>query len=164
MDDGMKENDDMNTAPITQTCEEPGRLRRGVAAAGALTGLLLVVSGCAAGPTRSNAENPSSTGVRASSHGDQDTVSTGVSAPPSSAEGRSAGGFTVDFAKCMRAHGVPNFPDPDGQAGQLGPNSGIDPESRQFQAALNGPCKALAPPQWLDSGSGSGPDSAVGGK
>jgi hypothetical protein len=35
----------------------------------------------------------------------------------------------------MRAHGVPDFPDPNGQAGQLGPGSGIDPNSPQFQSA-----------------------------
>jgi hypothetical protein len=58
----------------------------------------------------------------------------------------------------MRAHGVPNFPDPDGQPGQLGPDSGVDPASAQFRAAVNGPCTSLAPPEWLDSG----PDSVPG--
>jgi hypothetical protein len=62
--------------------------------------------------------------------------------------------FSLAFATCMRAHGVPDFPDPDGQAGQLGPGSGIDPGSPRFQSALNGPCKPLAPPGWLSTGSG----------
>ncbi|WP_203922994.1 hypothetical protein [Rugosimonospora africana] len=91
-------------------------------------------------------------------------MSTGASAPPGSGQGGSVGSFTVEFAACMRAHGVPNFPDPNGQPGQLGPNSGIDPGSPQFQAAINGPCRPLAPSQWLDSGSGSGPNSAPGGQ
>jgi hypothetical protein len=65
---------------------------------------------------------------------------------------RSSGSYSLAFTKCMRAHGVPDFPDPDGQAGQLGPGSGIDPNSPQFQSALNGPCKSLAPPGWLGSG------------
>lgn len=65
---------------------------------------------------------------------------------------RSSGIYSLAFARCMRAHGVPDFPDPDGQAGQLGPGSGIDPNSPQFQSALNGPCKSLVPPGWLGSG------------
>jgi hypothetical protein len=57
--------------------------------------------------------------------------------------------YSVDFAKCMRAHGVTSFPDPGG----LGPlASGVDPTSSTFQAALNGPCRPLAPPAWVSSG------------
>jgi hypothetical protein len=63
-----------------------------------------------------------------------------------------SGTFTLAFAKCMQAHGVPNFPDPDGQAGQLGPASGVNPGSPQFQSALNGPCLSLAPAAWVGSG------------
>ena len=72
-------------------------------------------------------------------------------------QGGSVGTFTVAFAKCMRAHGIRNFPDPNGRPGQLGPSSGIDPGSAKFRAALNGPCKPLAPPAWVDSGKGSVP-------
>jgi hypothetical protein len=64
--------------------------------------------------------------------------------------------FSLAFAECMRAHGVPNFPDPDGKAGQLGPGSGVDPASQAFQAAINGPCRRLAPPAWVSSGQVSG--------
>ncbi|HLK00184.1 MAG TPA: hypothetical protein VKU39_09785 [Streptosporangiaceae bacterium] len=67
---------------------------------------------------------------------------------------RSAGAsFSPAFARCMRAHGVPKFPDP---GGQLGPGSGADPASAAFQAALNGPCRSLAPPAWVSSGQVSG--------
>ncbi|HXR21675.1 MAG TPA: hypothetical protein VN786_03880 [Acidimicrobiales bacterium] len=46
----------------------------------------------------------------------------------------------LEFAKCMRANGVPNFPDP-----QFGPNGGelvkpvpgVDPNSPSYQAATN---------------------------
>ncbi len=51
----------------------------------------------------------------------------------------------IQFAKCMRAHGVPNFPDPQITAGPSGrglairlgggPNSGINPQSPAFQQA-----------------------------
>jgi hypothetical protein len=42
-------------------------------------------------------------------------------------------------AECMRAHGVPNFPDPTFSAGgagvKFGPGSGVDPRSPAFQQA-----------------------------
>src|ERR1051326_9514272 len=68
--------------------------------------------------------------------------------------GGTVGSFTVAFAQCMRSHGVPAFPDPNGRGNQLGPYSGIDPTSAVFQAALNGPCKSLAPQAWIDNGPG----------
>jgi hypothetical protein len=52
----------------------------------------------------------------------------------------------VEFAKCMRTHGVPNFPEPT--EGKLlvrgGPDSGLDPHSPQFKAAGEA-CRSLAP-------------------
>lgn len=39
------------------------------------------------------------------------------------------------FARCMRAHGVPNFPDPSSSGGQDGLAAGIDPQSPAFQSA-----------------------------
>jgi hypothetical protein len=69
------------------------------------------------------------------------------------------GGFTAEFAKCMRANGVPNFPDPNGEPGQLGPDSGVDPGSKAYRAAINGPCRSLAPPEWVDEGPGSAPQN-----
>ena len=48
----------------------------------------------------------------------------------------------LKLAKCMRTHGVPNFPDPNSQGGFSGTsggngpgNTGIDPQSPQFQQA-----------------------------
>jgi hypothetical protein len=42
------------------------------------------------------------------------------------------------MAKCMRAHGMPNFPDPNSQGVfQFGPGNGnVDPNSSQFQSAM----------------------------
>jgi hypothetical protein len=40
------------------------------------------------------------------------------------------------FSKCMRSHGVPNFPDPSSRGGiQFTPGSGLNPQSPAFQAA-----------------------------
>jgi hypothetical protein len=43
----------------------------------------------------------------------------------------------LEYAKCMRENGVPNFPDPDvsGGAVRMSPGEGVDPNSPQFQQA-----------------------------
>jgi hypothetical protein len=42
----------------------------------------------------------------------------------------------LDFSRCMRAHGVPDFPDPSTSNGGIGYNlSGVDTHSPQFQSA-----------------------------
>lgn len=46
----------------------------------------------------------------------------------------------IAFANCMRAHGVPNFPDPGPNGIQFPVNSPIT-QSPAFQRAQNGPCK-----------------------
>jgi hypothetical protein len=52
----------------------------------------------------------------------------------------------IKYSQCMRANGVPNFPDPTN--GQLllkaGPGTGLDPNSPAFQAAAQ-KCKSLRP-------------------
>jgi hypothetical protein len=52
----------------------------------------------------------------------------------------------LKVARCMRSHGVPNFPDPpaNGQAPVLPKETGINPQSPQFQAAVRA-CQHLAP-------------------
>jgi hypothetical protein len=53
----------------------------------------------------------------------------------------------MKYAQCMRAHGVPDFPDPvDGgfHINNTNPNSDLDPSSPQFVAA-DSACKALSP-------------------
>jgi hypothetical protein len=56
----------------------------------------------------------------------------------------------LDFAACMRSHGVPKFPDPKASSdggidmGGFGPGTGVDPNSPQFQAAQR-ECQKLVP-------------------
>ena len=134
----------------------PRRRRRASSGQPRRTGLLLGVlasvaalAGCGndAGATPGSANGP--VNVRSSGQhagrGDQGS-------PSSDAQNESAGSFTFAFARCMRAHGISNFPNPNGHGGQLGPNSGINPTSRNFQSAVNGPCRKLAPPAWASSG------------
>ena len=139
----------MGTMPASQAV----RLRRGspvirggLAAIATIT--LALAAGCASDPA---AQPSASAGSSASGTGSGNVSSGNRNGSQGNEE---AGSFTPAFAKCMRAHGVPNFPDPNGQGGQLGPGSGIDPTSAVFQAALNGPCLSLAPAGWVSSGSG----------
>jgi hypothetical protein len=59
--------------------------------------------------------------------------------PPSPAQQAKMQRRALRFSACMRAHGVPNFPDPQFGNGKIairiGPGSGIDPQSPEFQAA-----------------------------
>lgn len=52
----------------------------------------------------------------------------------------------IKYAQCMRANGVPNFPDPSGGRLTLrvGPGTGLNPNSPAFQAAQQ-KCKSLQP-------------------
>jgi hypothetical protein len=51
----------------------------------------------------------------------------------------------LKFARCMRSHGVPNFPDPKaGGALVIGKKAGVDPNTSQFQAAQR-TCRTLVP-------------------
>jgi hypothetical protein len=57
----------------------------------------------------------------------------------------------LKFSDCMRANGVPNFPDPGAGGGiQISPGSGLNPQSPAFQAAQKA-CRKLLP------GGGPGP-------
>ena len=61
----------------------------------------------------------------------------------------------MKYAQCMRAHGVPDFPDPvDGgfHINNTQPDSDLDPSSPRFVAA-DSACKALSPER--DAGSGT---------
>lgn len=123
--------------------QDTARRRRAVLMLAVSAGFVLGAAACGDAPA-----NPV---APASVSGASGNVTAGGTGSSGSGQ-RTAGSFSVAFARCMRAHGVADFPDPHGQAGQLGPGSGIEPNSPQFQAALNGPCESLAPPGWVGSG------------
>lgn len=51
----------------------------------------------------------------------------------------------LQFARCMRAHGVSNFPDPNGRGQiEIAPGSGVGPQSPAFQSAQRS-CGKLLP-------------------
>ena len=86
------------------------------------------------------------------------TAACGGSSPSASGSGGSSatGASSIHanqlaFAQCMRAHGVPNYPDSglavgigSGSGGSTQSGSGINPQSPQFQAALQA-CRHLLP-------------------
>ena len=83
---------------------------------------------------------------------------TGASSYSASGSAQSSSNHTafVNFSKCMRTHGVTNFPDPGAGGGiQLSSSSGINPFSPAFKAAQSH-CRKLLP----GGGPPSGPPSA----
>jgi hypothetical protein len=56
----------------------------------------------------------------------------GSSNPPSGVSG--GGDPALEYARCLRAHGVPNFPDPSPHSGLVIPND-INPQSPAFRSA-----------------------------
>jgi hypothetical protein len=63
----------------------------------------------------------------------------------------------LKYAKCMRAHGIKNFPDPTSNGLTLSPGTALDPSSPQFQAADKA-CHSLMP----NSGTGVGTQKGGG--
>jgi hypothetical protein len=69
---------------------------------------------------------------------------------------------TLAFSRCMRAHGVTNFPDPTAGKGiqlRITPNSGINPFSPSFKAA-QASCHELLPGGGPASGRPTAQDKA----
>jgi hypothetical protein len=114
------------------------RLRRVAVGAAMVIASAMLVSACGGG----------STGPEVASAGN--STSTASSSSESSSKASPLG-----YSRCMRAHGLKDFPDPNSNGG-LGisahPGSDLDPNSPLFQAAQQA-CKSLAP-QAPTSGAG----------
>jgi hypothetical protein len=118
----------------------PARSRLLVAAA-VLSGLLL--AGCGG-----SSHSPTAGGSGANTTGPSTAVSLGTTTTGASSStasrgeaasagstGSGAGDPALAFAECMRANGVPNFPDPQPGRGALFSLSGINPAAPAFRAA-----------------------------
>jgi hypothetical protein len=104
-----------------------------------LASATLIAAGCGGGS--------SSPGV-AHLAGSSGTAGSGESSPESAASTRQK---LVAYSRCMRTHGVPEFPEPNGEGGLLirssvhnGHVTGPNPKSAQFQAAQKS-CAQLMP-------------------
>jgi hypothetical protein len=99
--------------------------------------LSLLAAGCGTSGTSPGVANLGTTGTT-----DLSTAGAPSGSGPSASSGEgqavligSLGG--LGFSRCMRAHGVADFPDPNGQGvAQFVPNSGIDPQSAIFRSAV----------------------------
>ena len=111
------------------------RKRRPLVALVLVSSIALIGAGCGSNTAAGSAGSSSSTGNAAS-------ASTDAKTQPTKQE------KAEKFAECVRAHGVPHFPDPDA-TGNFG-NFGVDVSEATFTAAVNA-CKALQPPGSLSS-------------
>jgi hypothetical protein len=88
--------------------------------------------------------DPNSPGFQTARKACQSLQPGGKVTPAQQAQRRSQ---ELKFSACMRAHGVPKYPDPDSTGGmqlRAGPGTGINPSSPQFQAAQKA-CQSLQP-------------------
>jgi hypothetical protein len=87
------------------------------------------------------------TGCSSSGDGGPGVASLGAGSGSASHKPGAGKANPLAYSQCMRSHGVVKFPDP-GPNGELhlavGPDTGIDPESATFKAALQA-CKSLQP-------------------
>jgi hypothetical protein len=105
-----------------------GRLPTGLIVS-ALLAIVLLATACAGG----------SNGPGVAGQGASSTPSASPSGDPKEAE--------LAYAKCMREHGISDFPDPQAGGGiaiQVQPGSDLDPNNPQFKAADDA-CKSLLP-------------------
>ncbi|MFC0039487.1 hypothetical protein [Actinomadura rayongensis] len=146
---------------MDRTTARPRR-RRGRWAAVALAGLALTVTAaCSDGnkPAAGGTDGVTPPKPAATGSGPV-TIDNGTGGGGDGGSRGATGTYSAAFAKCMRAHGVPNFPDYKADANPFAPGSGINPASAAFKSAVEGPCKKDAP-AWLQS---SGKVSQGGGQ
>ena len=114
------------------------RKRRPLVALVLVSSIALIGAGCGSNTAAGSAGRSSTAG----STGSAASASTDAKTQPTKQE------KAEKFAECVRAHGVPHFPDADAQ-GNFG-NFGVDVSAATFTAAVNA-CKALQPPGSLSS-------------
>lgn len=82
-----------------------------------------------------------------SGSGSPGVASLGGSSSPNDSPSGSSSADPIAYSQCMRAHGVPDFPDPDAQGRldiHVGPGSDLNPNSPTFKAAQQA-CQSLQP-------------------
>jgi len=117
-----------------------------------VAGTALLAGACGSSPAGQSVAHLGTTTTTHQAGSGSNGSQTGSGPGPGQAIGIRGGGAgeeadALAYAECMRAHGVPNFPDPNSQGGfsiQGGPGSGIDPSSASFQAA-DKTCRHLLP-------------------
>ncbi len=116
----------------------------------ALTSAALLITGCGGGSAKPGVARLSSGRSKAAS----DLATGSGEAGP---DVQSPEAAALAFARCMRAHGLPAFPDPQPSSGVLFRTGGADPSSPTFKAA-QAKCKRFMPP---GPGSGAPPSAKI---
>jgi hypothetical protein len=122
-------------ARAADTVRDRHRLRAGpraLAAFVALAGVAVLVAGCGGGSSPGVASMSSSS---ASSGRPSASTPTGGGVRPVVAIGIRDKQKALDYAACMRANGVPKFPDPNAQGVLVESQGGVDLNSPQFRKA-----------------------------
>jgi hypothetical protein len=118
-----------------------GRVRRAGLLAVALAVAGVLVAGCSGGPADPGVAGASS-----------------ATASPSQSASVSGEAEALQYAACMRSHGVQDFPDPTVQNGSVGfsvtAGDGVDQNSPQYQSARQA-CSSLRGGGTANSGSGN---------
>ena len=119
---------------MTKTSRRPSAL----VVLGAVAAIVLAGCGGSKSPSVASITTPPPTTATATSSGAAGSTSAGGgavgsgSAPAQAEPGQAA----LEYARCMRANGVPDFPDPSAGGGFLfSPSTGVDPSSPAFEAA-----------------------------
>ncbi|MCU1486624.1 MAG: hypothetical protein JWN67_3370 [Actinomycetia bacterium] len=109
--------------------------------------LWLAVAGCSSGSESPTIPTVAATPTTAAAQTGETSSSATTSAPTTPLEKAQA------YAKCMRSHGVANFPDPVATpSGGYGfRTQGVDPKSSAFQSASEA-CDELVPGGWGEPG------------
>ena len=127
------------------------RTRARLLTAAALLGVLLALAGC-----RGSSPSPTVARLGASTASGSTAAAGGGAASSGPSSPSALGSDALAYAKCMRASGVPSFPDPNAGGGFLFHTSaGMNPSSPAFKAA-QAKCRHFMPP---GPGSGPGPSS-----
>ena len=116
--------------------------------ASALAGLValsLLAAGCGGSPA-----GPQDQPGHVARLGSTTTTTTDVSPSLATSPGSAQLTAALAFSRCMRSHGVPDFPDPDSQ-GQFPPQSSVSAQAKQASLSAQQACKNL-----LSSGGGAG--------
>jgi hypothetical protein len=120
------------------------RRARMLAAAAVLSGVLAAGCGASAGSSSTSASIAGSASAAAST-GSSATAGGGGTSSGSTTPVASQASGPLAFSRCMRANGVPNFPDPSaGATAEFTLPPGTSPEAPAFQAA-RAKCRNLLP-------------------
>ncbi len=132
--------------------DRPTTYRRSSGLAVIAAAAAIVLSGC--GGTKSpSIANIATTSSGAATATTASNGAVGSGSPPSQTQLQQDG---LGYSQCMRANGVPNFPDPKAGGGfSFQAGAGIDPSSPAFKAAQT-KCKKLLP-----SGGPAGPGTTT---